>query len=415
MSRARAASRKTFAALANPNYRLYTSGQAVSLVGTWMQIAAQSWLVLTLTNSSTDLGVVVALQALPILFLGSYAGVIADRVDKRRLMVVLQSCMGIQALVLGVLTVAGSVRLWEICVLAFLLGMNSAFELPTRQAFMLELVGPEHLSNAVSLNSVLTNVARLVGPAVAGLVIASVGEGACFLINAATFAAVVTSLLRLDRSHLRRSPPTERGRGQLREGLRYVSRTPELAAPLLMMVLIGMLAYEFPVILPVVAKETFHGGPETYGFMTAAMGVGSVAGGLAMAGRGRTGLQTLVLAAAGFGVAVLFAAFAPTLVVEFAALAIVGWVSIWFFTRCSSTLQLAAEPSMRGRVMALWAVAYQGTTPIGGPVIGWVSAQANPRVAFAVGGIACLVASLLGLMALRASGRPISATTPAET
>ena len=174
-----------------------------------------------------------------------------------------------------------------------------------------------------------------------------------------------------------------------------------------MMVLIGMLAYEFPVILPVVAKETFHGGPETYGFMTAAMGVGSVAGGLAMAGRGRTGLQPLVLAAAGFGVAVLFAAFAPTLVVEFAALAIVGWVSIWFFTRCSSTLQLAAEPSMRGRVMALWAVAYQGTTPIGGPVIGWISAQANPRVAFAVGGIACLVASLLGLMALRASGRPI--------
>src|SRR5580693_4885807 len=220
--------RVTFAALAIPNYRRYVAGQSVSLIGTWMQMAAQSWLVLSLTGSATTLGVIVALQTLPVLLLGPYGGVIADRVDKRRLMVILQIAMGVQALILGVLTVTGAVRLWEIGALALLLGLNNAFENPARQSFMLEMIGPEDLRNAVSLNSVLVNVARTIGPAVAGILIATVGTGVCFLVNAASFAAVIASLVTLDRSALNPTKPTPRAPGQLREGLHYVRRTPEL-------------------------------------------------------------------------------------------------------------------------------------------------------------------------------------------
>ncbi len=211
MTRLLGAGRATFRAFEIPNYRRYYAGQAISLSGTWMQMAAQAWLVLTLTGSATTLGLIVALQTLPILLLGPYGGVIADRVDKRRLMVWLQSAMGLQALVLGLLTVTGAVRIWEIGVLAMLLGLNSAFENPARQSFMLEMVGPEHLRNAVSLNSVLVNVARTIGPAIAGLLIATVGEGVCFLINAASFVAVIASLMTLDLTALRPSPPPREG------------------------------------------------------------------------------------------------------------------------------------------------------------------------------------------------------------
>lgn len=405
------ATQTTFAALAVPNYRRYASGQAISLVGTWMQITAQAWLVLTLTHSAVVLGVVVALQALPVLLLGAYGGVIADRVDKRRLMMALQSLMGVQALVLGVLTLTGLVRVWEIALLAVLLGLNNTFENPSRQAFVLEMVGSDNLRNAISLNSVLVNAARAVGPAVAGILIASVGTGICFLINALSFAAVVTSLLTMDRSQLRPSPPSGRARGQLRAGLRYVASVPELAVPLLMMAIVGTLAYEFQVVLPVVAKHTFHGGAVAYGFITACMGLGAVAGGLVTAARGRTGLRPLVISAAGFGVVILLAAAAPDLGVEYLAMALVGWASITFIAQGNSTLQLTAAPSMRGRVMSLWAIAFQGTTPIGGPLIGWVTAAAGARVGLATGGFSCLAAALLGLLVwrrqqLRGEGAP---------
>ena len=231
MTRVIRAGRTTFAALSVPNYRRYYGGQAISLAGTWMQMTAQAWLVLTLTHSSTALGVVIGLQTLPVLLLGPYGGVIADRVDKRRLMIILQSAMGVQALILGVLTVTGVVQYWQIGVLAALLGLNNAFENPARQSFMLEMVGPEHLRNAVSLNSVLVNTARVIGPAIAGILIATVGIGVCFLLNSASFAAVVASLIRMDRSALSPSTPTPRAKGQLREGLRYVRRTPDLAVP----------------------------------------------------------------------------------------------------------------------------------------------------------------------------------------
>jgi MFS family permease len=396
-----AAGRVTFSALSVPNYRRYLSGQAVSLVGTWMQMTAQSWLVLTLTGSSTVLGLIVALQTLPVLLLGPYGGVIADRVDKRRLMVILQSAMGVQALALGLLTVTGIVHVWEIGVLAALLGLNNAFENPSRQSFMSEMVGPENVRNAVSLNSVLVNVARVVGPAVAGILIATVGEGVCFLVNAASFVAVVTSLLTLDRSALHPSPPMVRGAGQLREGLRYIARTRELAIPLVMMAIVGCLAYEFQVSLPVMARSGLHVGASGYGFMTAAMGVGAVWGGLLVAWRGSTGVRPLVIAAAAFGVAFALAALAPNLGLELVALALVGWASISFMATGNATLQLAADPTMRGRVMSLWFVAFQGSTPIGGPIIGWVMAEAGARAGLGVGAVTCMLVALLGLITLR--------------
>ncbi len=405
MTRVRRAGRITFAALSVPNYRRYYSGQAISLIGTWMQMTAQSWLVLVLTHSSTALGAIVALQTVPVLLLAPYGGVIADRVDKRKMMIALQSAMGVQALILGILTVAGVVQVWEIGVLAVLLGLNNAFENPSRQSFMLELVGPEHLRNAVTLNSVLVNVARTVGPAVAGILIATVGEGVCFLINAGSFVAVVASLVTMDRAALAPTPPTPRARGQLREGLRYVGSTPALAVPLVMMAAAGCLTYEFQVSLPVLASRGLHVGAGGYGFMTASMGVGAVIGGLFVAGRGKTGLRPLVLAASAFGVAMTLATLAPTLAVELIALAFAGGASISFMATGNSTLQLNSEPSMRGRVMALWFVAFQGSTPIGGPIVGALMAAAGARSGVGLGAITCFVVAAAGAIALRGRAR----------
>ncbi|MDO9356772.1 MAG: MFS transporter [Solirubrobacteraceae bacterium] len=389
----------TFAALQNPNFRTYYAGQAVSLVGTWMQMTAMAWLVLSLTGSSTKLGIVIALQTLPVLVFGPYGGVIADRVDKRRLMVALQTAMGLQALILGVLTISGGVEFWMIGALAALLGLNNAFENPARQAFILEMVGPDQLRNAVSLNSLLVNAARVVGPAVAGLMIAAIGEGWCFLLNAASFVAVVGSLVALDRSQLSPSPPVVRGAGQLREGLSYVKGEPQIGIPLLMMAITGVLAYEFQVSLPVFAQDSLGGSSEVFGFLTAAMGVGAVAGALRVARSGTTGLRPLSLAAAGLGVALLLTAVAPSLPVALFTLVLVGWSSVTYMATGNTTLQLGAAPHMRGRVMSLWFVAFQGSTPIGGPLIGAIIAATDARVGLAVGGVACLVVAVGGRVA----------------
>ncbi len=402
---ARRVSHTTFAALEVPNYRRYLAGQSISLVGTWMQMTAQSWLVYALTHSATDLGLVVAVQTLPVLILGPYGGVVADRVDKRRIMIVLQSAMGVQALILGLLTVAGAERLWEIGVLAALLGLNNAFENPVRQSFMLELVGPDLLRNAVSLNSTMVNVARVIGPAIAGVLIATTGEGICFLANAASFGAVVTSLARLDVAALDPSPPQPRAARQLRDGLSYIRRTPDLAVPLLMMAAVGCLTYEFQVSLPYLAARGLHAGASGFGFMTAAMGIGAVAGGLAIATRGRTGTAPLVLAALGFGLACGLAAFAPNLTYELLALGLVGGFSVSFMATGNTTLQLGSAPEMRGRVMSLWFVAFQGSTPIGGPIVGAAMAAAGARAGLGLGAVTCLVAAAAGALTLRARWR----------
>jgi MFS family permease len=392
---------QTFASLNNDNYRRYFTGQSISLIGTWMQSIAQSWLVLQLTGSGTDVGLLVAVQTLPVLLLGPYGGVVADRVDKRRLMICLQAMMGVLALILGLLTITHYVKLWQIFVLAALLGLNNCFENPARQAFVLEMVGPGDLRNAVSLNSVLINVARAVGPAIAGVIIAAGGLGVCFLLNAVSFVAVVASLVSMDVAALSPSPPTTRARGQLLEGFRYVRRTPEIGIPLMMMALVGCLAYEFQVVLPVLAKQTFGGGAQVYGFMTGAMGVGAIVGGLYVAAKGRTGLPAMVNSSAVFGVVIAAAALAPTLWLELIALACVGATSVGLLSKGNSTLQLQASPSMRGRVMALWAVAFLGSTPIGGPIAGAVSEHFGGRIGLALGAASCALAAGLGLLAMR--------------
>jgi MFS family permease len=398
--------KNTFSSLKVPNYRLYFTGQSISMTGTWMQMTAQAWLVLTLTHSSTLLGLTVALQTIPVLLLGPYGGVVADRSDKRRLMIALQIAMGVQALLLGLLVVSGSARYWEICVLAIVLGLNNAFENSARQSFVREMVGKDELRNAITLNSVTVNAARAVGPAIGGVLIATIGTGACFLLNAASFAAVVASLLMMDKSALRPSRPTPRAKGQLREGLRYARRTPTIAIPLLMMGLVGLLAYEFSVSLPVLAERSFHGGSEAYGFMTAAMGIGAVVGGLFTAARGRTGIRPMILASVGFGVTILVCAFSPFLALAYVALLFAGWASVSFIAIGNSTIQLSSDPSMRGRVLSLWQVAFQGTTPIGGPAIGWVIAVSDPRIGLAVGGVACFAAAIGGAALVRRSRRP---------
>ena len=393
--------RDTFASLANPNYRLYFSGQAVSLIGTWMQTIAQSFLVLHLTGSGVAVGFIVALQTLPVLVLGPYGGVVADRVNKHKLMVILQSAMGVQALVFGVLTLTNVISLWQIAVLAVVLGLNNTFENPARQTFVFEMVGPTDLRNAVTLNTVLVNVARAVGPAAAGIIIAAGGYGICFLINAASFVAVVASLLRMDLSRVTRAPKTHRQPGQLREGLRYVRGEVGIAIPLLMMAIVGCLAYEFQVTLPVMATRAFHGGSQAYGFMTAAMGAGAVVGGLWVAGRGRTGVRALVRSAIAFAGVLAIAALSPNLTIELIALAGAGAASVSFLAKGNSTLQLAAAPHMRGRVMALWSVAFLGSTPIGGPVAGAVAQYAGPRWGLGLAAVACAAAATLGAMVVR--------------
>src|ERR1039457_3331637 len=299
-----ALTKQTFAALAIPNYRRYFAGQAISLCGTWMQSVAQSWLIFKLTGSATDVGWAVALQTLPVLFLGPYGGVVADRIDKRKLMMVLQSMMGVLALVLGLLVVTNHVHVWEVFALAFLLGLNNCFENPARQSFVLEMVGAKDLRNAVSLNSTMVNATRAVGAAIAGIVIAAGGIGFCFLLNAASFVAVVYSLASMNVGALHPTLPTQRSKGQLREGLRYSAKTVAIGVPLVMMAVVGCLAYEFQVVLPALAK-TFHGGGATYGFLTASMGVGAIAGGLYTAARGRTGVRAMVTSSAVFGVLLL--------------------------------------------------------------------------------------------------------------
>jgi MFS family permease len=393
--------RRTFSSLSNHNYRKYFFGQTTSLIGTWMQMTAQSWLVFTLTHSATDIGLVVALQTLPVLLLGPYGGVVADRVDKRRLMIVLQGMMGVEAAILAALSLTHVVTYVDVCILAMVLGLNNAFENPSRQSFMMEMVGPKDLRNAVSLNSTMNNVARAVGPAIAGILIASFGEGWCFAINAVSFVAVVVSLMIMDLSILTPSVPTERARGQLREGFRYIAATPKLLYPLIMMALVGMLAYEFQVTLPIVAGRVFHGNSEVYGVLMASMGVGAVIGGLWTASKGKTGTRAITRAALFFGAFITVAALSPKIGIECFALALVGFTSVAFLSMTNSTLQLETDPQMRGRVMALWAVAFMGTTPIGGPLIGWITSETNARVGLGVGAASCFVAAGIGWLTMR--------------
>lgn len=392
------------------NYRLYIIGQSISMSGTWMQTVAMGWLVLNLTGSGTALGGVIAVQYLPVLLLAPFGGVLADRFDKRRLLMFTQALAGVQAFALGILTATNLVQLWMVYALAAVLGMVTAVDNPTRQTFVMEMVGRESLTNAVTLSTVNVNVARAIGPAFAGVLIGAIGLSPCFLFNGASFVAVIVALGLMRKSELYAVDPQPRQKGQLRDGLRYVFATPSLRAPLILMAVVGTLAYEFQVILPLSAKYTFGGGAGTYGAMTATMGVGAVVGGLYVAGRNRSGDAALIRATIIFGAVILVAAAAPVLAVMLIVLLVVGAASIGFLSLASATIQLRADPAMRGRVMALWTVAFLGSTPVGGPIIGWVGEHAGPRWGLVVGGGSTLIGGLLAWRALHRSEGRLSRT-----
>lgn len=394
-------SQETFSSLHIRNYRLYYIGQIISTSGTFMQSIAQAWLVLKLTNSGAALGLTTALQYLPILILGPYGGVIADRISKRKILYFTQSISGLLALILGVLVATGLVKVWMVYVLAFCLGMVTVFDNPTRQTFYIELVGPDNLRNAVTLYSTMINLARIIGPAIAGALIAAFGLAPCFIINGVSYVAVVIMLGMMRANELLTTPPVPRAKGQLQEGFKYVVSTPILGSTLLIMAIIGTLTFEFQVSLPLIAQFTFKGDASSYAFLSASMGFGAAIGGIFFASRKGLNPYKLVSASLLFGLAVLAAAFMPSLLLSGLALVLVGVCSINFSSLGNTTLQLESSPQMRGRVMSFWSVAFLGSTTIGGPIVGWFAEAAGARWGLALGGLAALIAAALGAVTLR--------------
>lgn len=391
---------RTFESLGVKNYRMFFTGQVVSWTGTWVQWIAQGWLVLRLTQSGLGLGLVTALQWLPILLLGAWAGVVADRLDKRKLLIFTNVSSGVLSLFLGVLTVAGVVTLWMVIAVALLLGVVTALDNPARQTFTMEMVGRAKLTNAVSLNTATFTTARVLGPAIAGVTISTVGIGPCFLLNAISFVPVTLALIAMDRSQLRPSEAVARGKGQVREGLRYVRSVPVLKTLLVMMAVIGTLQYNFAVLLPVLAKDTFAGDAGTLGLIGAAIGVGMFAGSMTNAAFGRSDRRVLLAAGFALGTFTVLTAAAPSLWSAVLLMLPLGAASMAFLATMNSTLQLTSSDEMRGRVMAIYFVLFLGSTPIGAPIVGWLSEQFDPRVALGFGGVATLLACVYGLLRL---------------
>ena len=376
-----AAIRHSFNSLEVPNYRRYFLGQLISLSGTWMQTVAAIWVILSLTGSGVAVGLTTALQFLPMLLIGAWGGLLADRIPKRRLLITTQALMAIPAVGLFAVTAAGVVTPWMVYLAVFAMGAVNAVDNPTRQSFVIEMVGADRVVNAVSLNSVIVQAARIVGPAVAGILIATVGVVPCFALNALTFVAMILALWRMDPSRLHAAPPAKHEAGAIRAGLRYVRHTPELLVPLALMALVGTLGFNFQVVLPLLAKFSFESGAMTYAALVSAMAVGSIVGALVNGHRGRTGPRLIAAGSLAFGVAALLSALMPTVAFEIPALMLLGAASVTFAATINSTLQLAVSPEMRGRVMALYSVVFLGSTPIGGPLAGWLAQSYDPRVA----------------------------------
>ena len=392
-----AVAHRTFAAMRFRNYRLYLGSQIVSFSGSWMQALAQSWLVLQLTGSGTALGTVVACQFIPTLLLSPYGGMVADRVDKRKLIMATQAMAGLLALILGVVTIAGAVELWMVYVIAAGFGAVTAIDNPARQTFVMEMVGPDDLSNAVTLNSVAVNAARIIGPAIGGVLIATLGVGQCFIFNAVSYLAVIVALQLVRRHELHPAIRAPRAPRQLREGFRYAWNQPMLRTTLVMLVLVGTFTFEFTVTLPLLTDTTFDAGAGGLAALSALMGFGAVVGGLIVAATGAPTLRRLVATAASFGTAMMVLAAAPTMTAAYITMPFVGAASISMIALSNATLQLNSHPMLRGRVMALFAMALIGTSPIGGPIIGVIGEHVSPRAALAAGGIAAFVAAAFGL------------------
>jgi MFS family permease len=392
------ATQRTFRSLRIRNYRLFFFGQLVSVSGTWMQQLAQDWLVLRLTNRALPVGITTALQFAPVLVLGIWGGLIADRLDKRRLLLATQAAMAALALALGVLTATGAVRLWMIYLLALLLGCATSFDMPARQSFVTEMVGPDHLANAVGLNSAVFNSARIIGPALAGVLIGVVGIAPAFIINAISYLAVMTSLWKMDPAQLYRQAPVERQRGQVRDGVRYVWATPALRWTILLMGVVATLGLNFRVALPLLARFTYDGGPSLYGVLASMMAAGSVAGALTAASRAKPTQGLLLWSVAGFGVSSLAMAFLLNPVLAAIVLLPVGFFSIAWISTANTTVQLGSAPEMRGRVMSIYGLLLLGSAPIGAILIGWLSEHYGPRSSLLLAGVTSLIAAGVAIL-----------------
>jgi MFS family permease len=396
-----AALKRTVGSFEVPNYRRWFGGQLVSISGNWMQIVAEMWLVLTLTGSALAVGVTSALQFLPILLVGAWGGLIADSVPKRRLLILTQSLMAIPPLVLFGLSVTDNVAAWMVMALVLARGVVLAVDLPARQSYVIEIVGTDRVVSAVGLQSVLIHTSRITGPAIAGILIAGGSIELCFLLNAMSFGGMILALRSLDRSQLAPPKLAVREPGAVRLGFQYVTRTPELAIPLGMMAVIGTLGLNFHVLLPLLARQSFDGGPQSYSTLVIAMGAGAVAGAIAIGARERIGERWLVGSALAFGAFSLLATAAPSLELLAVALVPLGAASVTFAAGVNSTLQLSAAPAMRGRVMALFSIVFMGSTPIGGPIVGALSGIWDPRVALGLAGVAALATGAGAALAFR--------------
>ncbi|WP_240509753.1 MFS transporter [Streptomyces malaysiense] len=398
-----------FSSLKVRNYRLFFIGQVVSNTGTWMQRIAQDWLVLSLTGSSAAVGITTALQFLPMLLFGLYGGVLVDRLPKRPALLVTQSAMALSGLALAALTLTGQVQVWHVYLAAFFVGLATVVDNPARQSFVSEMVGPGQLHNAVSLNSANFQSARLVGPAVAGLMITGVGTGWAFLANGLSFAAPIAGLLLMRARELYPVKRTPRGKGQLREGLQYVAGRPELIWSVVLVGFIGTFGFNFPVWLSAFADDVFHVGAGGYSLLNTLMAAGSLGGALLAARRGSARMRLLILAALTFGALEVVASLAPSYSLFAVLMVPIGICGLTVNVTANTTVQTATDPAMRGRVMSLFMMVFMGGTPLGAPVIGWVTDTYGARVGFALGGVVSAVAAgVIGLVLARVGGLRLS-------
>ena len=397
----------TFRSLRVRNFRLFIFGQMLSGIGPWMQWVAAPWLVLQLTNSGVALGIDTALSTLPILLFGAWGGVIADRFDNRKVLVWTQAIYAVLALVLFALDATDVVQVWHVYLLSFLTGMVAAVDMPTRQTFYLEMVGREDLTNAMSLNTATFTGSRIVGPVIAGAMIGTVGTATVFLVNGVTYLAVVIALAAMRVSEMHARERVARARGQIREGVRYAWETSTLRLPMIVMAIVFTFAFNFAVLMPLLAVRSFEGGAGTFAWLLALSGVGSLAGALMMAGRsGKANARGVAWFAIILGVFSMLLAISPGLPAAIAAAPFVGGAAIAFAITGNATLQLNAAPELRGRVMALYTIIFIGSTPIGGPIAGVVGEHIGPRVGLAGGAVIALLAGLWALSALRGQHQP---------
>ncbi|WP_089101889.1 MFS transporter [Streptomyces hyaluromycini] len=398
-----------FSSLKVRNYRLFFAGQVVSNIGTWMQRIAQDWLVLSLTGSATAVGVTTALQFLPMLLFGLYGGVLVDRLNKRRALLVTQTSMALTGIALALLTLSGHVQVWHVYLAAFVVGLATVVDNPARQSFVSEMVGPDQLQNAVSLNSANFQSARLVGPAVAGLMITGVGTGWAFLFNGLSFVAPLAGLLLMRARDLHVVERAPRGKGQLREGLRYVAGRPDLTWTIILIGFIGTFGFNFPVYLSAFADDVFHAGAGSYSLFNTLMAVGSLAGALLAARRGTAKLRVMLAAAVAFGGLELVAATAPSLWLFSLLMVPIGMFGMTVNVTANTTVQMGTDPAMRGRVMALYMMVFMGGSPIGAPIAGWITDAYGVRAGLAVGGtVAAAAAVVIGLVLARVGNLRLS-------